>query len=116
MKTELNTNSRSNVNFGYYGIPKKRTYSAMKGFYSLINDKSSAVEYGFLANQAKARLYHIKSKQSIDKYNEFIGNIAADKFKTTGEMIRNNIKATGYLLRSLYEKTVSGYYYYLKIS
>jgi hypothetical protein len=114
MKIELNTNNGSNVNFGYYRIPKKKTYAAMKGYYSLITDKSSAVEYGFLANQAKARLHNIKSKQSMEKYNELVGQTVEENYKSIGELVKNNLKATGYLLRSLYEKTVSGYYYYLK--
>ena len=49
-------NSNQHTTFTHT-MPTKKTYRAMKAYYELINDKSSAVEYGMLHREAMSRLH-----------------------------------------------------------
>ena len=55
--------NNSETTFGYR-MPKKKTFRAMSGYYKLKNDKSTALEYTFLHNQAKARLHYQRFLQA----------------------------------------------------
>ncbi|MBQ8460039.1 hypothetical protein IJ541_08050 [bacterium] len=98
----------SDTTFGYK-MPTKKTYRAMKGFYELRNDKSTAVEYGMLHNDAMARL-HYRKFQKLEKELEAF----SDKFNASGNKltIRSAIELAKIASRMTYEKLASARYFY----
>ena len=102
---QVNAINNSDVNFGHK-LPSKKTYRAMQGYYELINDKGSAIEYKMLHHDAMARRHYINYKNAESKLLELA---------ETGE----GISKIGYIstlvklrLKAMYERAASILYYY----
>lgn len=98
--------NNSDVNFGHK-LPSKKTYRAMQGYYELINDKGSAIEYKMLHHDAMARRHYInylKSNESLfDAVESHVGN---SKLKYAAKIV-------GLRLKTIYERAASAFYYYI---
>ena len=98
--------NNSDINFGHT-LPNKKTYRAMQGYYELLNDKGTAVEYKMLHRDAKARRHYINYKKAesdlLDMADAGIGNskinyalkIAKLRFKSVYERIASIINYYG---------------------
>ncbi len=102
-------NNNSETTFGYK-MPNKKTYRAMKGYYSLINDKGSAVEYGVLHNEAMSRLHYRKFQKAEQQLMDIAESYPeSGKLADKAKYIFNIAKITN---KMIYEKLASVHYYY----
>lgn len=100
--------NNADTSFGYK-MPAKKTYRAMKGYYSLINDKGSAVEYGVLHNEAMSRLHYRKFQKAEQQLKEIAVNYPkSGKLADKAKYILNIAKITN---KMIFEKLASIHYY-----
>ena len=101
-------NNNSETNFGYK-MPTKKTYRAMKGYYSLKNDKASMVTYEVLHNEAKARLHYIKFLKAQNEFSDISGKFPEGK--SLNVRFKHILKTAKAMTKVVYEKLASVYYY-----
>lgn len=102
-------NNNSDTTFGYYKMPTKKTYRAMKGYYSLLNDKSAAVEYGALHNEAMARLHYRKFQKAEADLSQL-----ADQYPESSSLrdkVKFFLKIAKLSNKMMFEKLASVHYY-----
>ncbi len=98
--------NNNETTFGYYKMPNKKTFRAMKGFYELRNDKGMAVEYGMRHNEAMARLHYKKFKNAEKDLMAF-----SDKTYGRTTTFKEKLEAVKIFARMAYEKLASAHYY-----
>lgn len=96
-------------NFGQIKMPTKKTYRAMNTYYELINDKSTALEYKMLHNEAKARLHYRKFQKADNEFLDLADQYPEDE--TFIVRLKHILKISKLMNKAIYEKLASVYYY-----
>ena len=103
---QISAINNSDINFGHK-LPNKKTYRAMQGYYEVINDKGTAMEYRMLDLEAKARRHFINY---IKAQSELIDTAEAG---VKDSNLKFALKLGKLGIKSVYERLASIFYYCL---